>query len=294
MELNTRPLGERLALEVLEVDAANPEPGVVDALRRLWETHPLLFLRRQSITERELVEFSRHFGQPDILVRDDMLSPSHPEVIYVTNLLAESGRRLGGLGSYELSWHVDQIYRERPPTGSVFYAVEMPEDGPNTFWCDTQAAYEALPGEMQSELAGFRATCKYGLRENWGFQRDISDKEKLEEMHRRTPAVTHPMVLTHPVSGRRSLYFDPRKTIGIEGLAPERSEALVRELFAHAIRSEFVYKHSWRPGDIVMWDNARLMHKRDDFDGSLPRLAKRTTLHLPPDRFPTPGVSGAG
>ena len=293
MELNTRPLGERLALEVLDVDIAQPEPGVVDALRRLWEAHPLLFLRRQSIMEGELVEFSRQFGEPDILVRDDMLSPIHPEVIYVTNLLAESGERLGGLGSYELSWHVDQIYRERPPTGSIFYAVEMPEDGPTTWWCDTQAAYEALPGEMQSELAGYRATCEYGVREAWGFQRDIRDKEQQEEIRRRTPPATHPMVLTHPVTGRRSLYFDPRKTTGIDGMPPERSEALVRELFAHATRPEFVYKHKWRPGDMVMWDNARLMHRRDDFDGSLPRLAKRTTLHLPPGRFPTPGVSGA-
>lgn len=294
MEMNTRPLGDHLAVEVLDFDIANPQPDAVAALKRLWEEHPLLFLRRQVADEAELVAFSRHFGELDILVRDDMLSPVHPEVIYITNLLNENGRPLGGLGSYELSWHTDQIYRERPPTGSIFQAVEIPAGGPDTWWCDTQAAYEALPEAMQETLLGYRATCKYGLQKDWGFQRDVKDGETLEEIHRRTPPVTHPMVLTHPVTGGRSLYFDPRKTIGIEGLAPERSEALMRELFAHVIRPEFVYRHSWRPGDVAMWDNARLLHKRDAFDSALPRFAKRTTLHLPPHRFPTPGVSRGG
>lgn len=288
--LQTRPLGATLGLEVLDVDLSAIDDATFEALRALWQAHPLLFLRRQALLEDELVGFSRRFGELDILVRDDMFSPTHPEVIYITNLKAESGRALGGLGSYEMNWHTDQIYRQRPPTGSIFYAVEMPVGGPQTWWCDTSAAYEALPDALRTELLGLRATCKYGNRPEDGYQRDVTDDAGRSRIESQTPPATHPMVLTHPVTRRRSLYFDPRKTIGIEGMEPERALALIRELAQHLGRPEFVYRHDWRPGDVVFWDNARLLHRRDGFDAKLPRFAKRTTIHLPPEQFPVPSA----
>ena len=283
MKLKTRPLTDGFGLEVLEVDLAQVDDDAFAALRDLWQDNPLLLLRRQSITESELVAFSRRFGELDIVVREDLHSPTHPEVIYVTNMKKENGERLGGLGSYELNWHTDQSYREKPATGSIFFAVEMPEGQAKTSWCSTELAYAALPADLQAELETLKGVTKYR-----NFERDIKDEAKLKEIHDRTPAVAHPLVLTHPKSGGKSLYVDISKTYEIEGLPPVRGEALLKELKAVMTRPEFVYTHSWRPGDVMMWDNGRLCHRRDPFDATLPRLAKRTTIHMHPGRFPVP------
>ena len=116
MSLQTRPLHRDFGVEVTNVDLADFDTNTFDAIYELWRNEPLVLFRRQCINERELVEFSRGFGELDILVRDDLLSKENPEVIYVTNLKREDGSPLGGLGSYELNWHHDQIYRQRPPT----------------------------------------------------------------------------------------------------------------------------------------------------------------------------------
>lgn len=283
MKLNTRPLSDSFGLEVLDVNLAELDDSTFAALLAMWQENPLLLLRRQAITESELVTFSRRFGELDVLVREDLQSPSHPEVIYVTNMKKEGGERLGGLGSYELNWHTDQSYREKPATGSIFFAVEMPEGVAETSWCNTELSHAALPPELQEELQGLKGVTKYK-----NFERDIKDPAKLKEIHDLTPAVAHPMVLTHPGNGRKSLYIDISKTYEIEGLPPQRSEALLKELKAVMTRPEFIYTHSWRPCDVMMWDNSRLCHRRDSYDAQLPRLAKRTTIHMRPELFPVP------
>jgi taurine dioxygenase len=254
----------------------------------LWQREPLLLLRRQCINERELVEFSRRFGELDILVRDDLLSKENPEVIYVTNLKRENGSPLGGLGSYELNWHHDQIYRQRPPTGSIFQAVEMPEGQARTSWCSTSHTYATLPEALRNQVDGLSAVFKYGLRPEAGFQRDLKDAQSVKDMHDRTPPATHPMVLRNPANARGALYVDPKKVMGIEGLNDAEARAVLDELLPLLVKGEYVYTHDWRPGDVVFWDNARLMHRREAFDSAMPRLAKRTTIHLNPEHFAVP------
>lgn len=290
MKLETRALHPRFGVEVLGVDLAALDDATFDAIYALWRADPLLLFRRQCPSERELVEYSRRFGELDILVRDDLLSRQNPEVIYVTNLLREDGTRLGGLGSYELNWHHDQIYRERPPTGSIFHAVEVPEGQARTSWCNTALTYEALPASLKEAVRDRRSVCKYGLRADAGFQRDIADPASQREMHERTPPAAHPIVLEQPGSGARSLYFDPKKVFAIEGLPDDEGAALIGQLLEHLVRDEFVYTHDWRNGDVVMWDNARLLHRREAFDAALPRLAKRTTVHLPAEDFAVPAA----
>ncbi|MCZ6628471.1 MAG: TauD/TfdA family dioxygenase, partial [SAR324 cluster bacterium] len=161
MELKTRQLDESFALEVLELELDQVDDESFAALKALWQEHPLLLLRRQFLSEPDLLALSRRFGELDILVREDLHSPLHPEIIYVTNLKNENGERLGGLGSYELNWHTDQSYRENPATGSIFYGVEMPEDQGRTSWCNTQMSYEALPPQLQQELQQLQGVTKY-------------------------------------------------------------------------------------------------------------------------------------
>ncbi len=294
MNLNTKPLSNAtFGFEVEGVDLATLTNDTFEALVRLWQEHPLLLLRNQNFTEDEMVTLSRRFGRVDVMVRDDMISKRNPEVIYVTNLCQENGERLGGLGIYELEWHTDQIYRKHPPTGSLFLAIEIPDEGPQTWWCNTQMAFEALPQTLQQELEKYDARCQYGRDKNGGFKRDFNTANdertiQVQEIEKRTPPVDHPMVLTHPVTGKKSLYFDPAKTYDIVGMPKERSASLLKELVAHSTRKEFTYKHAWRPGDVMLWDNARLWHRRDAFASAMPRLAKRTTIFLPPEKFPAP------
>jgi taurine dioxygenase len=288
MSLVTRALHSHFGLEVLNVDLAQSCTEQIDEIYALWQREPLLLIRRQCIAERELVQYSRRFGELDILVRDDLLSTQHPEVIYVTNLKREDGTALGGLGSYELNWHHDQIYRQRPPTGSIFLAVEVPEGQAQTSWCSTSHTFAALSEELREQLVELRGVSKYGLRADVGFQRDLKDADAVKAMHERTPPATHPMVLKDPSSGRASLYVDPKKIMGVEGLDKSDADALLATLLPQLVDERFVYSHAWRPGDLVMWDNARLMHRRDAFDATLPRLAKRTTIHMNPEHFAVP------
>lgn len=293
--LETRPLQETFGIEVLNVDLARLDAAAFEAIYRLWQREPLLLFRRQSLTEGELVDYSRGFGDLDLIVRSDMHSPLHPEVIYISALKRPDGTPLGGLGSYELHWHHDQIYRERPASGSIFQASEMPEKDGRTSWCNTALAYDTMPADLKARIEGKRATAKYGLKPTASFQRDFADAKddrKIEEIHSKTPAATHDIVLENPATGQRSIYLDPNKTCAIEGVPEEETQPLLDALFAHILQDRFIYTHSWRNGDVVMWDNARLMHRREPFDEALPRLAKRTTIFLRPQDFavPEPGL----
>lgn len=288
MTIATCALHHDFGLELLDVDLAHVDDATFDDIYALWRREPLLLLRRQCLTERELVQFSARFGELDILVRDDLLSRANPQVIYVTNLKRDDGTPLGGLGSYELNWHHDQIYRQRPPTGSIFLAVEVPEGQAQTSWCATAKTFDALPDELRATVAKLRGVSKYGLRPDAGFQRDLKDAATVQAVHDATPPATHPMVLRDPATGAGSLYVDPKKVMGIEGLDDAEANVILDELLPRLVRNEYVYTHSWRPGDVVMWDNARLMHRRDAFDAQLPRLAKRTTIHLNPEHFAVP------
>lgn len=294
MELKTRPLTSRFGLEVMEVDLANLDGETFDAVYRLWQRDPLLLFRRQSLTERELVRYSAGFGELEHIVRDDMHAPNHPEIIYITGLKRADGSALGGLGTYEVHWHHDQIYRQRPASGSIFYAVEVPEGTGRTSWCNTQLAYEALPAELRARLDGRHAICKHGLKPTGSFQRDFNDAERIKTLHERTPAARHPMVLENPATGSRSLYLDPNKTFAVEGVDEADTRMFLDEVFSHVVRDEFIYTHTWRNGDVVMWDNARLMHRRDAYDETLVRFAKRTTIFLRESDFAVPEPVTAG
>ena len=209
--------------------------------------------------------------------------------MYVSNMQTEAGERLGSLSSSELNWHTDQSYQPRPATGSIFYAVEMPEGEGRTSWCNMQLAYQALPASTQAEIGNLAGISRYN-----GYEREnISDEEKAK-LREKYPEVNHPLVLAVPATGGKTLYLDISITSGIVGMPPERSAPMLEELAALMTRPEFVYTHSWRSGDVMLWDNGRTLHRRDPFDGAIPRLAKRTTIFLPPDQFPVPPSPAAG
>ncbi len=253
-------------------------------LADVWSRHGVLIFRRQSISEDELVAFSERFGDPNIIVREDWKSENRSEVIQITNMRDYHGNSIGGLGAGELDWHTDQSYVKEPATGSILYMVEMPKDPPVTYWANLQLAYDALDLRMKERIDNLNVVYDYFLR-----QSTYDDEPKMaDELRQRTPTVTHPLVNTHPETGNKSMYLDPTTAAGVQGWEAEASDNLLQELVAHATQSKFVYAHEWQIGDVVMWDNGFLMHRRDAFQPTKNRLLKRTTLRLPPDSHIVP------
>ena len=304
MALKTRQLQENFGTEILDVDLAAVDDACFDAIRTAWQRDPVVLFRRQSLTEIEQIAFSRRFGELDLEVirdvntSDDVLDDRVPELFFVSNLHFPNGRKVGGLSNDEIVWHTDQIFRTRPASGSIFYGVEMPGDTGKTSFCNMARAYDTLPEGLRRQVEGKRSVCKYGTAEPLsGFMRRNADKTfrretvseaEIEEIDRRTPAVTHEIILENKATGQRSLYLSPNHTAAIEGLSNDEGAALFDALFDHAVQPENIYTHEWRNGDVLMWDNARLLHKREAFDPSIPRLAKRTTVYMEPAYFAVP------
>ena len=286
MTIHLTPLDNNFAFEVQGLDIwSGLDDAQVRDLDDAWANQGVLVFRRQSLSEEELVSFSTRFGTPDVIVRTDWASKGRPEVTQISNMRNADGKTIGGLGSGELHWHTDQAYMAEPATGAILYGVEVPEDGPHTYWANLQLAYEALPQETKARIAGRSAIFRYGER-----YKDYEDESvPSEEILARTPDVTHPLVHTHPTSGASTLYLDPSTMVGIEGMDEAEGRALLDELIEHATRPEFVYRHDWRPGDLIMWDNGFLLHRRDAFRTDQNRLLKRTTIRLSPDRHIIPG-----
>ena len=304
MNLETRQLHDNFATEVMDVDLASVTDDLFGEIRALWQSDPVVLFRRQSLTESELIAFSRRFGELDLEVirdintSDDVLDDRVPELFFVSNLYFADGRKVGGLSNDEVVWHTDQIFRKRPASGSIFYGIEMPQDTGRTSFCNMARAYDTLGPELRRQVDGRRSVCKYGterplagyMRANVekNFRRETTSKAEVEEIDRRTPQATHELVLENQATGQRSLYLSPNHTAAIEGLSDQAGSALFDALFEHAVQPENIYTHEWRNGDVLMWDNARLLHRREAFDSRIPRLAKRTTVYMDPAYFAVP------
>jgi taurine dioxygenase len=286
MLLESRPLYDSFAREVLGLRLWEPlDDSTLDQLRNLWADHPVLVFRRQALSEQELAGFSALFGPLEQVVRTDWASPMVPEVGLISNLKDGQARPIGGLGDGEIQWHSDQSYMMNPATGAMLYALELPAEGGTTSWVDLCAAYAGLPDPLKRMVEGRRAVFSY-VKRLAGYQG--VDRVISEEAKRKTPPVLHPLVHTHPMTGRKALYLDSTTTIGIDRMDDFSGAALLDEIYAFATRPEFVYRHHWQVGDVVMWDNGFTMHRREPFDPGARRLMKRTTIFLSGERHIVP------
>jgi taurine dioxygenase len=286
MALECRQLDESFAYEVLGLRLWEVmSDRTIDELCAVWAQHPVLLFRRQALSEDELADFSARFGPLERVVRTEWASPVRPEVGLISNLKDAQARSIGGLGDGELQWHSDQSYMMNPATGAMLYALELPPAGGTTSWVDLRAAYAGLPGRLKRAVEGRRAVFDYAKRLGGyqGIDRVISPETK-----RKTPPVLHPLVHAHPVTGDKALYLDSTTTIGIEGMEGAQGSALLDEIYEQATQPQFVYRHQWQVGDVLLWDNGLTMHCREPFDPSARRLMKRTTIFLSPERHIVP------
>ena len=278
-------LQDTFAHEVLDLNLwKDLDERTLNRLRLAWRRHGVLLFRRQSLSESELVSFFSHFGKSEVIVRTDWQSRNRDEVIHISNMKDASGRSIGGLGSGELDWHTDQSYMTDPATGALLYMVEMPNEGGTTYWANLQQAYDALNEETRSQIADLEAIYDYAKR-----QSSYDDEAPLSaSLRRKTPPVLHPLVCINPQTRRQSLYIDPSTMVGISGVSAKKGAALLAQLSAHATQPCFVYTHHWQIGDVVMWDNGQVLHRRDHFGEATPRWLKRLTCQLSPEHHLIP------
>ncbi|WP_439534593.1 TauD/TfdA dioxygenase family protein [Polymorphobacter sp.] len=276
--LKTRPLAETFGAEVIGVRLSGDiDPDQMNEIRALWLRYELLLFRDQEMTKDDQVGFSRLIGPLERHLREEWLNDTHPEILQISNI-KKDGKPLGALADTEVGWHYDQIYLPRPAIGSLLASVVIPPQGGSTWFADMTAAYDRLPAALKALVDGRVAVQSYAA---FNAQYSTNPNEKQNAM---SPDLTHPLVRTHPYSGRRALYLCPGMTVQIVGLPKDESDAALAELFAWTIRPEFVYCHDWRLGDALLWDNACTMHRRDPFDGAHDRLMHRTTILPQPDR----------
>jgi taurine dioxygenase len=289
MTFESRPIDDSFAREVIGLRLWQPlDDETVGRLRELWSQHPVLVLRRQALSEPELASFSALFGPLERVVRTEWASPVVPEIGLISNLRDGHGKPIGGLGDGELQWHSDQSYMRNPASGAMLYAVELPAAGGATSWADLRAAYAGLPDRLKRVAEGKWGVFSY-VKRLAGYQG--GDRVITEEVQRKTPPVLHPLVHVHPVSGEKALYLDSTTTIEVRGMNAGAGAALLDELYAHATQPDFVYRHDWQVGDIVLWDNGLTMHRREPFDPAACRLMKRTTIFLSRERHIVPAGS---
>lgn len=265
-------LGPTCGVRVEGVDAARMDDAVFAEIRRLFLENYVVALRGQSLDEGQVIALSRRFGPLEPHVLREFHHREHPEILMLSTV-SEGGKPKGlaDAGSY---WHSDVSYKARPSRASALYAVEVPESGGDTLFCDMVAAYAALPEAMKRRLEGLKAAHDYEHRMKlqvaaFGVRRPLTEAQKRE-----TPEVIHPVVRTHPESGRKALYVNPGFTVRIEGLSERESEALKEELFAWCLQDRFRFAYQWRKGDMLVWDNACVMHKATVTE--LPPGARRT------------------
>lgn len=276
LSLEHRPLSEALGAEVRGLDLSRPlGPAQREALFALWDEHLVLLFRDQTLTDAQLINFSRQLGElapPGPNPYGKTYLPDHPEINVVANV--EINGIPGNLGSSELIWHADLTYVERPPKGAVLYALEVPEAGGDTYFANLYLAAEILPQDLRNRIAG-RLAIHDATYNSAGLMR--KGYEPVTDP-RNAPGARHPLLKRHPRTGREHLFLGRRRNSHIVGLELDESAALLDALWDHATRPAITFSHSWRQGDVLIWDNRVTLHRRDAFDPNVRRVMHRTQI----------------
>ena len=279
-EIRIVPVGGPLGADAWGVDLENLSDGQFAALHQAWLDHDgVLRVPGQFVPPETLLEFAARFGELDLapITRkgdSDRYRPDLPHLVVISNIV-ENGKAIGGLGSYESKWHTDMSYNEVPPKASLLHAIEIPSVGGDTGYANMYRAYETLPEPTRQRITGL--TCKHDASRNSVGQVRRGFKNVYERRDE-VPGAVHPIVCTHPETGRKCLYLGRRDLAFIPQLPPADSDALLDELWAHATRDEHTWYQRWRLGDIVIWDNRCTMHRRDALDPGERRLLNRAQV----------------
>ena len=279
MGITVHPLSDALGAEIKGADIAVAlDEGTVRQILDAWMQHLVLLIRGQMIDDPQLVAFSGRFGEldgaPIGAVPDGKVSAQDYNEITVISNVVESGRPIGDLGNLESAWHTDMSSYEETPTASILHALETPPSGGDTSFCNMYRAYETLADELKARLQDLRAIHDATLNSAGGLRHGFEAVTDVTQ----TPGARHPVLRTHPVTGRTALFLGRRRNSYIPGLSVDESEALLDTLWAHATHVENTWTHTWQAGDLIIWDNRCVMHRRDAFDNTARRVMHRTQI----------------
>lgn len=286
--IEVKPTGAALGADIEGVDLARElSLDAVDAIKQAWADHLVLRFRGQRLDDDQLMRFSTHFGELDwapVIAASRVRIPGEDRYvesaeegrryISVISNIVENGKAIGALGAYESIWHTDMSYNPEPPCASALYALEVPPSGGDTGFANMYVAYETMPDGLRQQVEG--RLCRHDSTYNSAGELRRGFSEVTDP--RKAPGADHPIIRTHPVTGRRALFLGRRRNAYILGLDLEDSDRLLDALWAHAARPELTWYQQWRIGDLVLWDNRCVMHRRDEFDPNSRRLMHRSQI----------------
>ena len=269
------PIKTGFVADISDIDLTSISDPEFDRLYAAWLTYGVLRVRDQAITEDELQSFSAKFGPLEEIPMGRMPESERAKIKnrYVTQLsnIFHNGKPIGGLGNAEASWHSDMTYVETPPPASILLAIEIPATGGDTYFSDQQAALDAIPGALKTRLQTL--TIKHNAAHT-SIGKLRPGYEPFDDP-REAPGAIHPIIRKHSETGAQCLYLGRREWAYIPGLSLQDSETLLDEIWSYAAQPDHVWRQQWQPSDLIIWDNRRVLHRRDDFDQNARRLMKR-------------------
>jgi taurine dioxygenase len=273
MKIN--PINRDFVADVDGIDIGTLGDEDFEAVYQAWLQFGVLRLHNQPLDEESLQRFSRRFGPLEERPMGRLSADARAKIKnrYVTQLsnIVENGNPIGGLGNFEANWHSDMTYVDTPPPASILLGIEIPEIGGDTYFADQRAAYEALPKALRTRAETL------SIKHDAAHTSVGSLRPGFEAFDdpRQAPGAVHPIIRTHEETGKKVLYLGRREWAFIPGLSLDDSEALLNELWSYAAIESNTWGQQWQPGDLIIWDNRRVLHRRDDFPADSRRLMKR-------------------
>ena len=278
--METQPLGPGFGLETSAVDASRPlSPGEFSELEQTFFRAQLLVLRDQRLTPQQFLAFASRFGPPEPHVIDQFHHPEESNILILSNR-KKNGQPIGlaDAGSY---FHTDYSYLQVPARATMLYSIEVPKAGGHTLFANQYAAYDELSDAMKRRIAPLIAVHHYGNRKVADEMSRVAASPLTDEQKAKMPLITHPLVRPHPVTERKALYAVSGSSYGIVGMPEDEAVALLDELAAHATQPKYVISYPYRVGDVVIWDNASLLHSATLTEPDDPRTLWRITIKEP-------------
>ena len=271
------PIGEMIAADIQDANLSQPLDDVsIAAIAEAWNENLVLRFRNQHLSDADLIRFSSYFGELDPPGPNPYgvtFLPEFPEINVISNVKDDTGVPIGNLGDGEAVWHADMTYIDNPPEAGILYALEVPVGQGDTYFANMVAAYNDLPSNLRVAIEG-KTLIHDAAHNSAGMLR--KGYEEITDV-KLTPGARHPLAYEDQ-HGRVSLFLGRRPHAYIVGMEESDSDSLLDALWAHATRPKYSWHNEWQKGDLVMWQNRMVMHRRDAFDPSTRRVMHRTQL----------------
>ena len=264
--------------EIVDLDISNKlTQDQINFINQSWDERLVLVFKKQNLDDHKLINFSKYFGELDPPGPNPYgitFLPEFPEINVISNVKNEQGTPIGNLGDGEAVWHADMTYLQLPPKAGILYALEVPENQGNTHFANMELAYSELPSRLKDKIDGKILIHDSAHNSAGMLRKGYSEVDNPSD----TPGARHPMVITDKNTNKKLLFLGRRPHAYIIGLELEESENLLNEIWEHATQDKFTWTQQWEKGDLLMWKNLNVLHKRDAFDPNTRRVMHRTQI----------------